>query len=491
LLLVSPEPAARLPLLALALLVGLGTARAEVAEPEPRDEDEFSLMRELFPNHPGPGVEEKWNAYGQSTYIHSDKGPFRAPYTNQGGSPNSLLPGHESSFTGTATLYLGLRPWSGGEIQLVPELVSLRALSGLKGLGGSIQNFELQKTGSEIPNYYMSRMFIRQTWGLGGEQQTVGSNPMQLGGKQDSRRFVLTAGFLSVLDVFDKNTYAGDLRRQFTNMAFLTYAAYDFAANARGYSWGVAGEYTLDDWTFRLGRFLPPQHPNQLFINFQPMRYYGDQAEIERRYEVLSQPGAVRLLFYRNQEDMGRFSDAVAAFNSDPSQFNATACNTFSYGSSNASAPDLCWARKANVKMGAGINLEQQIRADVGVSLRAMVSDGQSEVYSYTSADRSLALGTIVRGVAWGRPRDSIGIGYAASWISQSHATYLGMGGVDGFVGDGAIKAAAEEALDVYYNWRVTNALWLTADYQHIANPGFNADRGPVDIFSGRAHLEF
>ena len=29
------------------------------------------------------------------------------------------------------------------------------------------------------------------------------------------------------------------------------------------------------------------------------------------------------------------------------------------------------------------------------------------------------------------------------------------------------------------------------ADYQHITNPAYNADRGPVDIFGGRLHAEF
>jgi high affinity Mn2+ porin len=31
----------------------------------------------------------------------------------------------------------------------------------------------------------------------------------------------------------------------------------------------------------------------------------------------------------------------------------------------------------------------------------------------------------------------------------------------------------------------------VTADYQLIANPAYNADRGPVSIFSGRLHGEF
>jgi hypothetical protein len=34
-------------------------------------------------------------------------------------------------------------------------------------------------------------------------------------------------------------------------------------------------------------------------------------------------------------------------------------------------------------------------------------------------------------------------------------------------------------------------AIWLTADYQHLWHPGFNADRGPVEILGGRVHAEF
>ena len=93
---------------------------------------------------------ESWNAYGQFTYISSWKPSFYAPYTNLNGSINSLLPTAERSFTGTATLYLGVRLWNGAEGYLVPELISEHPLSQLRGLGGAIQNFELQKGGTTV-----------------------------------------------------------------------------------------------------------------------------------------------------------------------------------------------------------------------------------------------------------------------------------------------------------------------------------------------------
>ena len=141
-----------------------------------------------------PQEEERWNAYGQATYIWHQKQPFAAAYTNLNGSPNSLLPDRERSFTGTATAFLGLRAWKGGEIYFVPEVISQKPFSELHGLGGSIQNGELEKNGLPTPTLYRSRLFLRQTWGLGGESTPLESGPMQLAKLVDSRRFVLTAG---------------------------------------------------------------------------------------------------------------------------------------------------------------------------------------------------------------------------------------------------------------------------------------------------------
>jgi hypothetical protein len=313
---------------------------------------------------------------------------------------------------------------------------------------------------------------------------------MQLAGTVDSRRFVFTAGGFSILDFFDKNTYAGDLRRQFFNMAFMTNAAYDFAADARGYTWGLVGEYYFDDWAFRLAHIAGPKDPNQLQLNFYMLTHYGDQAELEHKHVIKGQPGAIKILGYRNHENMGSFSDAISAFQADPAK-NATTCTGFNYGSDNSSAPDLCWARKPNVKMGIGINMEQAITEDIGLFFRGMVSDGKTEVYSYTSADQSLSFGAVMKGLRWGREKDAVGLGYAQSWISKTHAAYLNMGGIDGFIGDGKINYKPEQVVDIYYQWHVVRSAWLSVDYQHLANPAYNADRGPINIYGARVHFEF
>jgi hypothetical protein len=128
---------------------------------------------------------------------------------------------------------------------------------------------------------------------------------------------------------------------------------------------------------------------------------------------------------------------------------------------------------------------------DIGVCARGMYSDGRTEVDAYTSADRSLSVGWLAKGARWGRSHDLAGVGYNVDWISREHALYLGMGGVDGFVGDGAIQAAGEGSLDMFYNFYLRKPLWLSGDFQHIVNPGFNADRGPVNVFSVKIHGEF
>lgn len=464
------------------------SAYAEVAEADGRTEDTFSFLRLFAGDHDFD--DERWNIYGQSTYISSWKQRFNASYTNLNGSGNSLLANSGQSYTHTITAYLGLKLWEGGEFYFTPEMIGERPFSGLHGLGGTIQNFELQKNGSESPTYYRARAYLKQTFSLGGNPEKLDSNPMQLGSIVASRRLVITAGNLSVIDIFDKNSFSGDLRQQFFNMAFLTYAAYDFAADARGYSWGSAAEYFFDDWSFRLGRFLPPKDPNQLPLTSSIFRYYGDQAEIEHRHTVFGESGAVRFLAYRNLERMGKWTDAMNLYDQDPTK-NAAACQSFNYDSKNKTAPDLCWVRKPNVKSGVGINIEQSISEQAGVFLRVMHSDGRTEVYSYTSTDRSVSAGILLSGGLWGRSGDSFGAGIAEGWISREHARFLKKGGVDAFVGDGNLNYHPEQVFDIFYKFNIWNSIWLSLDFQHIFSPGFNMDRGPVNIAGFRAHVEF
>jgi len=467
----------------------IAAARTSAAAGDAPD-DQATVMHALARHGLHDLEDERFNAYGQSTWISSFKLPFSAAYTNANGSPNSLLTGFEHSWTWSLTLYAGVKLWPGAEVYFVPEVIAEQPLSGLKGLGGAIQNFELQKTGGTAPQIYRSRLYLQQTIGLGGKSVARESGPMQLGGRVDRRRLVFRVGNFSVIDFFDKNSVTGDPRETFFNMAFMTYAAFDFVADARGYSWGGMAELDWDDWALRVGRLAPPTHPNVLPLTFELDKYYGDQFELSHDHKILGQPGAARLIAYRNVENMGRFDEAVAAFQADPSK-NAAACTDYNYGSTNSNAPDLCWVRRPNVKVGIGLNVEQQLTKDIGVFFRGMYSDGRTEVYAFTSTDRSISFGVLAKGSLWHRPRDVAGLGVGVGWISDAHAAYLRLGGIDGFIGDGNINPAAESVFEALYSLNVWGGIWLSADYQHITNPAFNADRGPVDVFGVRAHVEF
>jgi high affinity Mn2+ porin len=125
------------------------------------------------------------------------------------------------------------------------------------------------------------------------------------------------------------------------------------------------------------------------------------------------------------------------------------------------------------------------------VFARGMVSDGKSEVYAYTSTDRSAAVGVLAKGSLWKRRQDMTGIGFNAGGISKSHTQYLEMGGIDGFIGDGKLNPGSERVFDVFYSANFLKSFWLAGDYQHITNPAFNRDRGPVNVWSMKVHGEF
>ncbi len=315
---------------AVARLIGAGVAahvffasapaKAQGAPPAGHEDAAFDFMNLLANAGLHDIHDESWNAYGQFTYISNWKPPFSAAYTNANGSINSLVPDSERSFTGSFTLFFGLRLWPGAEAYLVPEVIAERPLSQLRGIGSAIQNFELQKTGAEDPQLYRSRTFLRQTIGLGGAHVEKTSDPMQLGSVADSRRLVFTVGNFTILDVFDRNAVTWDPRQTFLNMAFMTYASWDFPSDARGYSYGGTGEFYWDDWALRAGWITPPQNPNQLPIDMRLWQFYGLAFELEHDHQLLGQPGAVRLLAYHNHVMTGRFDAAVSAFQADPTR---------------------------------------------------------------------------------------------------------------------------------------------------------------------------
>ncbi|NOT17757.1 MAG: carbohydrate porin [Sulfuriferula sp.] len=412
---------------------------------------------------------EAYNAKFQSTYVWQFKDAFPAAYTGA----NSLSTAHEKSYSFTATAAFGFRPWTGGEIYFNPELSQGVPLSNLVGLGG-FTNGEMARTSGSRMALYRARLFLRQTWGMGGEREHLASDMNQLAGNVDKRRLVWTIGNLAVSDIFDDNAYSHDPRTQFMNWSIMNQGAFDYAADARGYSWGTAVEWYHDNWAVRAGRFIQPIQPNQTSLDTDIFTHFGDQIEVEHSHTWASQPGKIRVLAFRNRAIMSRYRDALNL---------SAATNT---------TPDLNAVRTGEqIKFGIGLNIEQAISDDIGLFARVGWADGQTETYAFTEIDQSISAGALIQGSAWGSAQDSIGLAFARNALSAAHRGYLAAGGIGFFIGDGKLNYQPELILEGFYRWQTTKQLNLTADWQHIRNPAYNADRGPVDVVALRAHLEF
>jgi hypothetical protein len=415
------------------------------------------------------GAADRLFAGFQSTYIWQKKPAFHAPYTGD----NSLLPGAETGYTLSATLFLGARPWRGTEVFINPEIIQALDISDLHGLGG-MSNSENQKGGKATPKLYLARAFVRQTISFGGEALAVDAGQNQFATTVRSRRLVITAGNMSLIDVFDINPYAHDGRTQFTNWALLAHGAFDFAADTRGYTWGVAAEYYHDAWAFRFGRYLVPKESNGIALDFNLFAHYGDNLEVEHSHHYRGLAGKVRALVFRNFERMGAFADAVHAADAAGVVF-----------------PDVGDVRRDQAKYGLGLALEQAVHRDGGVFLRGSWNDGRTETYSFAEIERSLAIGGAMRGPLWYRPGDTAGIAWVANGLSKDHQDYLARGGLGFLIGDRQLpNYQPEQILEAYYSFAAFRGLWFTADFQHVTNPAYNADRGPVNFIGIRLHLE-
>jgi high affinity Mn2+ porin len=197
---------------------------------------------------------------------------------------------------------------------------------------------------------------------------------------------------------------------------------------------------------------------------------HADNLELEYRYAILSRPGKARLLAYANHAHMGDYRETLASY---------------------SGTPDITTSRAYRVKYGFGLNVEQELYAHVGAFSRLGWNDGATESWAFTEVYRTISLGAAAEGELWGRPGDKAGAAAILNGISAAHAAYLTAGGLGFILGDGALRYALEKIAEVYYSFRLLKQLSLTANYQWVGNPGYNADRGPASIFAGRLHYEF
>jgi hypothetical protein len=431
-------------------------------DPAPSEPSGFVLHTEAE-----PGV-ETFAAHGQATYIWQGKSSFTSPYEGA----HSLTGAQTRSYSSTVTADLGWRLGKGTEFHVNGEGAAGIPFSELHGLGG-MTNGELAKTAGSDMQFYVARAFMRQTWGLGGGSERVEADMNQLAGFQDKRRVVLTVGTISPLDIFDSVSISHDPRTQFLNWSFLTHGSYDYAADARGYTWGGTIEYIDDGWAARFGRYAVPGASNGLGLTSSILNQYGDQLELEKSYSAWGKQGTARLLMFRNQEVMGSFDEAIA------------------YAAMHGGTPDVANVRREQTKMGMGLSFDQTLTDSISAFMRINFADGKTETYSFTEIDRSVSGGVAISGDSWGRGQDTVGIAMSINALSAAHRQYLQLGGLGAFLGDGTLNYGTERVYEAYYSWRPVRNLWISADAQFIQNPGYNRDRGPATVVGVRLHTEF
>jgi high affinity Mn2+ porin len=408
---------------------------------------------------------DRWEIHGQTTYLPQGYPAFRAPYTGT----NSLTPARQAQATWSNSLYLNARLWDGGEVYYNPELLQGFGLSDTLGVAG-FPNGEAQKSNFPYPHYNTSRLYVRQTFGFGGEQEELVSGQQQLAGKVDVNRLTLQAGKFSVGDVFDGNSYAKDTRKDFMNWSIWAPGAFDYAADRLGLTYGVSAELNQKQWALRGGYFLMDAVSNSNNFDTLVGRRGQYVAELETRYSLFSRPGKLRTIGWVSSAFSGSYRETL-----DNPALNL----------------DIAQTRAGRLKYGYVFNVEQAISDDIGLFGRWSWNNGKTEIMSFTDIDASLSLGTSIKGTRWGRPDDTIGIGGAINSISRDHRDFLAAGGLGPLIGDGQLNYRKERILETYYAYALTKQLTLTADYQFITNPAYNADRGPVHVFSGRFHGEF
>ena len=408
---------------------------------------------------------DRWEIHGQTTFLPQGYPAFRAPYSG----PNSLTPAPQLQETWSNSLYLNARLWEGGEVYYNPELLQGFGLNDTVGVAG-FPSGEAQKSNFPYPHYNTSRLFVRQTFGFGGEQEDLASGPMQLAGKADVSRLTLQAGKFSVIDVFDGNSYAKDSRKDFMNWSIWAPGAFDYTADKLGLSYGATAELNQKQWALRSGYFLMDAVSNSNNFDTNVFRRGEYVIELETRYSLFSQPGKLRTIAWLNSAFSGSYRETL-----DNPAFGV----------------DIAQTRTGRIKYGYVINLEQALSDEVGLFGRWSWNDGKTEIMAFTDIDASLSLGASIKGTKWGRPDDVIGIGGAINALSRDHRDFIAAGGLGVLIGDGQLNYRRERILETYYAFAINKALTFTADYQFVTNPAYNADRGPVSIFSGRLHGEF
>lgn len=413
----------------------------------------------------------KWWVSGQANFVFQAHTDFYAAYSG----PNSFQNAGENANSRVLTLFTGYEFTPRTAIYLDVEESGGAGLSSALGLAGFV-NLDVVRNPTIGQAPYLARLIFEQIIPFSTETVESERTPLSLQTRLPARSLAIRFGKFSLADFFDNNVGGTDSHYQFLNWTADNNAAWDYAADTRGYTFGLMLDYEDHNWGIRFVEALMPKVANGPDLDADIARARAENIEIELRYPWFrNRHTTLRLLNYVNHGDMGDYSQAVAL-----------------YLKGVTPTPEITATRvQGTVKYGFGINLEQELSKDVFAFARWGWADGKKESFCYTEAESTFEAGVYSKGSQWHRTLDRAGAVFISNGISAAHQSYLGHGGLGFLLGDGALTYGRETLEEAFYDAHLWRGVYFSFDLHHINNPGYNQLRGPVTVPGLRLHLEF
>ena len=406
---------------------------------------------------------------GQTNFIFQTHPDFHAAYSGK----NSLSPHYEKATSRVVTLYTGVRLNDSTEILVDIEEAGGAALSTGLGLAGNT-DLDIVRNPLLSKAPYLARGMIHKVFALSKDKIENQRSYLSLFDELPRRRLEIRFGKFSLPDFVDQNSVGSDTHFQFANWTIDNNGAWDYAADTRGYTVGFTADYEERDWGFRFVEGLMPKVANGIDLVWKPWQAHAENWEFELRHGfVPKKGGVVRFLAYTNHANMGIYRDAIAQFEK-------------------GLVPDITrhpW--HITLKYGFGVNLEQNLTRNLTAFARWGWDDGKTESFAYTEVDSTFAEGVRLSGSRWHRKQDRAGVAFVSNGIKKDHQQYLADGGLGFLLGDSRLTYGRENILESYYTAHVWRGIYVAPGVQHINNPGYNRDRGPVIVPTFRLHVEF
>ncbi len=427
--------------------------------------------------HPSPPVtlfphnNDRYWISGQANFIFQAHGDFPALYNG----PNSLQNTGETALSRVFTLYTGVAITHSTGLLFDVESAGGQGISNALGLAG-FTNVDVVRNPQLGATPYVARIMLHETIALSDDAVKQERTPFSLAKSVPKRRLEIRAGKLSLADFFDTNEVGGDSHLQFTNWTTVNNGAYDYAADTRGYTYGVILEYQQPQFGIRFGEVLMPKVANGLDLDWNLRRAHSENLELEFRPSLLpSHATTIRPLFYWNTANMGDYQEAITAFENGID-----------------AQPDITAHRhQGTLKYGYGLNIEQELPANFRMFLRIGWNEGQHESFAYTEVNNTVSFGFDLAGNRWRRQLDKIGSAFGSNGLSSEHAEYLQLGGEGFLLGDGNLRYGREMIWESYYTAHLWRGVFASSQLQFINNPGYNQDRGRVWVPGLRLHVDF